>query len=310
LYGTSSLPVSFGHLSDEALLAELHACVATSRENDARMVLFLIEVDVRRLYLARAYSSMYDFCKRKLGLSDGQTCRRLAAARLVKDYPFILPLLVRGETHMSTLAQIRSFVTPKNAHALIAETAGKNRHEVDYILAQRFNLDRTSPSSRDVIVIDRELETLIQRAYELDCHAVPDGDRLELTKRAYRALIAAGEKKQRAKTERPRPPPTQRTKTIPRASTREMFAEHGEQCCYVDPISGERCPSRVFIQRNHRDMRVHGGTHESTNLEPVCGPHNRYLAALALGRERIDRAIRLRQRRLANGTDDPDEGSS
>ena len=300
--------MTFEHLSDEALLAELQACVAAGRENDARMIRYLVAVDVRRIYLARACSSLYEFCKRRLGLSDGQAYRRVAAARVVRDYPFVLPLLVRGETHMSTLAQIRMYLTPANVHELVADTAGKNRDQVDHILAVRFGLERM-PSTRNAIFPDRELEALIQRAFELECHSVPNADRLELTKRAYRALIADGEKKRRAKALRPKATasPHTPTKGISRAATREMFEQHGEQCSYVDRTTGERCQSRVFIQRNHRLMQALGGTGEAENLEPLCGPHNRYCAELILGRERINRAIRLRQRRLGRDGDDEDD---
>jgi hypothetical protein len=293
----SSVPPSLNadQLSDDALCAELEACVAVGRENDVRVLVYLMAVEERGLYLQRACSSMYDFCKRKLRFSDGQTYRRLMSARLAKRYPFLLPLIASGATHMSTLAQIKRFVTADNVHSLVAETAGKNRDEVDRVLARRFGVERTPLSSRGMILIDEELEGLIQRSFELECHAVPDGDRLKLAKRAFRSLIARAEKNKRATAERPRPAPTNPTKTIPRASTRAMFEKHGDQCSFVDPSTGERCGSRIFIQRNHRRMRVHGGTHDADNLDPHCGPHNRFLAALALGRERIQRAIRLRQ---------------
>lgn len=297
---STALPLNADALSDDALVAELDACVVAGRENDVRLLVYMIAMEKRGLYRLYACSSLYDYCKRKLRMSDGQTYRRIATARLVERYPFLLPLIASGVTHMSTLAHIRSFVTPDNVHALVADTAGKNRDEIDRILARRFGLERRVLSERGVIFVDEELDALIQRSFELECHAVPDGDRLKLAKRAFRALIAQAEKKQRAKADRPRPGPAKATKTIPRASTRAMFEKHGEQCCYVDPVTGERCGSRVFLQRNHRRMRVHGGTHEPENLEPLCGPHNRFLAALALGRERIDRAIRLRQQMRAD----------
>lgn len=301
-------PASFqsdvARLSDDALFAELEACVVAGRENDARLLVFLGAVEERRIYLLRACSSMYDYCRRRLRMSEGQAHRRIAAARLVKTYPFILPLIASGAMHMSTLAQIRSFVKPENVHALVADTAGKSRDDVDRILADRFGLDRHLMRARGVLVIDEELDALMRRAFELDCHAVPDGDRLKLAKRAFRTFIAEAERKQRATARRPRPGPTQPTKSIPRASTRAMFERHGEQCCYVDPVTGERCGSRVFVQRNHRRMRVHGGGHEAENLDPHCGPHNRFLAALALGRERIERAIRRRRQQGRQGEED------
>ena len=117
-----------------------------------------------------------------------------------------------------------------------------------------------------------------------------------MAKRAFRLLIADEERRTRARAERPRPAPVVTTKNIPRASTRAMFEKHGEQCAYVDPKTGERCPSRVFIQREHRRMRCRGGGHEATNLEPMCGPHDRLLPELALGRGFVERRVDFRQR--------------
>jgi len=74
-----------------------------------------------------------------------------------------------------------------------------------------------------------------------------------------------------------------------------MFAEHGDQCSYADPRTGERCPSRAFIERDHRHMQCHGGTHDETNLRPMCRPHNLWLAKQALGREYVEGCIHFRQ---------------
>lgn len=299
------LPTQAEHLPDDVLLAELHACAVLARENDARMLVFLGEVEHRGIYLLRACSSMYDYCKRKLLMSDGQAYRRIAAARLVRRYPFLTALIARGVTHISTLAQIHTFVSDENVHALVADTAGKSRDEVDRVLGERFGLSRRPLSPKGVIVIDDELAGLIQRAFELECHAVPDGDRLKLAKRAFRALIAASEKRTRGKAARPRPARTEATSDISRESRRVMYETHGEQCSYVDETTGDRCGSRVFVQPDHIKMRVHGGSHAAVNLKPMCGPHNRLLAVLALGRERIQRAIRLRQRRSSDGEEPP-----
>jgi hypothetical protein len=291
------------HLSDDALVDELTACCVTSRKVDARILVFLGMVEERSIFLLRACSSMWDFCRRKLGLSGGQAHRRIASARLAMRYPFILPLVEQGIVHLSTLAQIQVFVSDDNAHALIADTAGKSRDEVDRVLEQRFGFQKKRKQRRGMLETDDELEGLIERARELTSHVYPDGDRLKIAKRAFRVFIAEAEKKVRAKADRPRATQTPAsasvsaataataTKSIPRASTRAMFERHGEQCCYVDEKTGERCPSRMFIQRDHRLMRSRGGTHDPKNLRPMCGPHNRLLARLALGRAYVERRI-------------------
>lgn len=141
-----------------------------------------------------------------------------------------------------------------------------------------------------------ELLRLMDRARELLSHSIPSGDRLEIAKVAFHVLIAHLEKTKRAKTDTPRPAPSEPTQGISRHATRETFERDGDQCSYVDPRTGARCPSRAFIQRNHVVMRVHGGTDEATNLEPTCGPHNRLLAKLALGRAHVEERIHCRQR--------------
>jgi len=228
------------HLSDDALLAELTACCVAGRKNDVRVVAFLIAIEERGIHLLRACSSMFDFCQRKLGMSGGQAWRRIASARLAKKYPFILPLLESGLTHLSTLAQIKVFVTDENVHALVADTAGKTRDQVDRILADRFGLPERPKQTRGVLPIDDELEALMERARELTSHAVPDGDRLVLAKRAFRTYIAELEKKQRAKAKRPRPAPAQPTKSIPRASS---FNGTIGECARM----AERMTPRIFV---------------------------------------------------------------
>jgi hypothetical protein len=274
------------HLSDDALLAQLTACCVLGRKVDARVISYLIEVEERRIHLLRACSSMWDFATRKLGFSGGQAYRRIACARLVKRYPFILPLIENGFTHMSTLAQIHLFVGDDNVHALVADTAGKSRDAIDQILAERFGVRRKEKQERGVVYTDEELEGLIERARELTSHVIPDGDRLKMAKRAFRLLIADEERRTRATAERPRPAPpatSVATKSISRASTRAMFERHGEQCCYVDPKSGERCPSRVFIERDHRRMRAAAAAAMRRRISSrcagrtiVCSPSSRW----------------------------------
>jgi hypothetical protein len=300
-----AIDTNLDHLSDDALLAELSACCVAGRKLDVDVLVYLMGIEERRIHLLRACSSMWDFCRRKLGFSGGQTYRRLACARLARRYPFLLGLLQNGFTHMSTLAQIHLFVGDDNVHALVADTAGKSRDEVDRILADRFGLRKKAKVPRGTLEIDAELEELMTRARELTSHAIPDGDRLKMAKRAFRLLIADEERRQRARAERPRPAPLLPTKSIPRASTRAMFEKHGEQCCYVDPKTGERCPSRLFIQRDHRRMRCRGGGHGPENLLPLCGPHNRLLAELALGRDYVGGRIRFRQRKQKDANEPP-----
>jgi 5-methylcytosine-specific restriction endonuclease McrA len=287
---------TLAHLSNEDLVKQLMACAADRRRSTKLMLLLLVEVEKREIYLEVAASSMWDFCRRFLLMSHGTAYRFVRVARLCFDYPFILDGIERGELHLTTLTQIAPFIDAQNVEELVKETAGKKRGDVELCLARRFGKPLVNVSYGPLMPWDAELQDLIDRARELMSHAVPSGDVLELTKLAYRTLIHEAEKKTRAKATKPRPAPTKATKGISRHATREMFERHGEQCCYVDPKTGARCPSRGFLQRDHIVLRAHGGGNESTNLRPLCARHNVFLAKRALGRAYVERRIRGRQK--------------
>jgi hypothetical protein len=273
---------TLAHLSNEQVLDKL--------------LVFLIEVETREIHLEVAASSMWDFCRRFLLMSHGTAYRFVRVARLCLDYPFILDGIERGELHLTTLTQIAPFVREDNVDELVKETAGKKRIDVELTLARRFAKPLVNVSYGPLMPWDAELQDMIDRARELMSHEVPSGDVLELTKLAYRRLIEDAEKKKRARAKTPRPAPKNVTKGISRHATREMFARHGEQCCYVDPKTGARCPSRAFLQRDHIVLRAHGGSNESKNLRPLCARHNVFLAKRALGRAYVERRIRGRKK--------------
>jgi hypothetical protein len=287
---------SLAHLSDEELVTELMACCLDARRSKVRTLMFLAEVEERRIHLLAAASSMWDYARRFLRMSHGTAYRHIAGARLCRRFPFLLERIERGELHLTALAQIASVLTEDNVHELVDETKGKSRTEIDLVLRKWFGVE-PGRGSGNPLPYDEELLAMVRRAEELLSHSFPNCDRLAISKLAYGVFIQYLERGKRAKADNPRPAPTEPTKSISRHATREMFEEHGDQCCYVDERTGARCPSRAFIQRDHRHMQAHGGTHEAKNLRPLCGPHNRLLAELALGREYVQSRIHCRQQK-------------
>ena len=146
----------------------------------------------------------------------------------------------------------------------------------------------TTDAVLDVLATERELR--VQQV-------------VRTARRAEVVLVVHLENKKRGKTDKPRPAPTKPTKGISRHATRKMFERDGDQCTYVDERTGERCTSRCYIQRDHRRMRAHGGSHDEHNLRSACGPHNLLYAKLALGHAYVERRIQERQQN--KNTEDP-----
>jgi hypothetical protein len=124
-------------LSDDALVASLRDICASARRLDVRLIAHLIEVEDRRLHLAMACSSLFDFCVRRLGMSEGAAFRRINAARLVRRFPGLAAHLESGHLHLSTLVLLRDHLSESNVEALVAAVAGKTKREVEELLARR-----------------------------------------------------------------------------------------------------------------------------------------------------------------------------
>ena len=80
---SSSGSNSENRLSDGDLLDRLAKTRGTEREVQRRIVLYLAEVERRRLYLPLAYGSLFEFCTDYLKYSRSSAARRINAARCI-----------------------------------------------------------------------------------------------------------------------------------------------------------------------------------------------------------------------------------
>jgi 5-methylcytosine-specific restriction endonuclease McrA len=125
-------------LSNEQLLSDLHSLAGHGRVVLARLIAHLGEVEERRLDLASACSSLFDFCVRRLGMGEDEACRRVAAARLVRRFPAALGMIERGEIHLTSLLLLREHLTDENHEELLGAATGLSKNEVQHLIATRF----------------------------------------------------------------------------------------------------------------------------------------------------------------------------
>jgi hypothetical protein len=125
-------------LSDNELLRSVVALVGSERQVLARIVAHLVEVEDRRLHLRLGFSSMFDYCLRRLALSEGEAFRRVTAARLARRFPAIFALLAEGDLHLSALCLLRDHLTQDNHRELFEAASRKTKKQVEELLAARF----------------------------------------------------------------------------------------------------------------------------------------------------------------------------
>ncbi len=135
---SSSISKHMDQLSDDEVLANLGGVIGSRRRVTAELVAYLGEVEARRLELREACSSMYEFCCRKLRLSEGSAHRHLAAARVARSYPVVLDLLRKGRIHVTALSMLQKHLRPENYAELLAQACGKSKAEVELLIRSYF----------------------------------------------------------------------------------------------------------------------------------------------------------------------------
>ncbi|PIR23589.1 MAG: hypothetical protein COV44_01965 [Deltaproteobacteria bacterium CG11_big_fil_rev_8_21_14_0_20_45_16] len=100
-------------LKDDELLGHIQNISASERKIYADIIEALEEIERRKLYLARGYSSLFSFCTEFLKYSEGAAQRRIASMRLVKILPPAEKSIVKTKieagsinlTHLSKVSQ-------------------------------------------------------------------------------------------------------------------------------------------------------------------------------------------------------------
>jgi hypothetical protein len=118
-------------LTDAELDGRLHRLVRGERQVLVLFLAHLGEFERRRAHEARSYPSAFEYCTKRLGLSEAEAFLRIRAARIVRDYPEAFEMLADGGIHLSGLARLSPHLSAANAARLLASARGKTRREVE-----------------------------------------------------------------------------------------------------------------------------------------------------------------------------------
>ena len=97
-------------ISNDALIEDLKKMVADERKLLTTILHHLKEVEERRLYLERGYSSLFAFITEELGYSESAAQRRIQAMRLMRDVPKVEEKIESGKLSLSVASQVQSFI--------------------------------------------------------------------------------------------------------------------------------------------------------------------------------------------------------
>ncbi len=108
-----------------------------SRGVEAELLVHLGEIDERKLYLDRAFSSMFAFCVGELGFSEDAACNRINVARAARRLPVILEAVRSGQVHLAGLRLRAPHLTTDNQCKVLAEAAGKSKRAAPILACSR-----------------------------------------------------------------------------------------------------------------------------------------------------------------------------
>jgi hypothetical protein len=126
---------SFTHLDDRSLLDTVKQLALEERRATATLLRALMEIDARQLYLGEGCASMFVYCTRVLGLSEGGAYNRIEVARAARRFPAILQLFEQGTVTLTAVRLLAPHLTPENHVAVLDAARHKSKREVELLVA-------------------------------------------------------------------------------------------------------------------------------------------------------------------------------
>ena len=133
-------------LSNQELESQLKQLVQRERQLLHVILQHINEFATRKLYLERAYSSLYEYLTKELGYSGSAAMRRIEAARLLRDVPVVAQKIQEGTLNLSQIGELSRSIKEKESttglkvtelqkEGLVARIIGKTTLETQKELA-------------------------------------------------------------------------------------------------------------------------------------------------------------------------------
>ena len=206
------------NVSNTNLLSKTHDLVQDERRITVELIEHLREIEARMLYAEVGYSSLFEFCVRHLGLSEGSAYRRISALRLIKEVPEVRDQIEAGTFSLSNAARVQAVFrtekkngkkrSPAEKKVIIDRVQGLSKKECELTLMQlapeatlssgeQFEkLRLLTPEKTELkMVLDKVTLEKADRLRDHLSHVMPYGNYADLFERLVDEKLRAMEKK-------------------------------------------------------------------------------------------------------------------
>src|SRR5919204_484436 len=144
---TNATP-SLDSFANADLLSTTRELVRKSQFIEADLLVYLGEIDDRKLYLDCAHPSMFAFCLDELGFSECAAYNRITVARIGRRLPAVIEAVRSRRVHLAGLRLLAPHLTTDNHEVLLAQAAGKSKREIEEMVARLWPLPPVPTSIR------------------------------------------------------------------------------------------------------------------------------------------------------------------
>lgn len=148
--------MSIQRMKNQEIETNLKKLVSQERELLHEILLHIQQVEVRRIYLDRAYASTYEYLVKELSYSGSAAMRRIEAARLLKQIPSLSEQIESGGVNLSQIGELSRALKEKEKGSgqkvsllqkkdIIANIAGKSVSETQKEIALALDLALKEP---------------------------------------------------------------------------------------------------------------------------------------------------------------------
>ena len=123
-------------LATEELHRMAENLVKAEQESAACLIAHLSEISKRKAHIELGYGNLYDYCKRRLGLSEGSTHLRVQVAKVCRRIPLVLERLGENRISLTVAGILAPHLDETNAEKLLSDCERMTKRQVNEYLVR------------------------------------------------------------------------------------------------------------------------------------------------------------------------------
>ena len=282
-------------LTDSQVEKQLQRLLGSEKQTLFEVLVHISEVDARKIFLRRAYGTLWDYLIQDCRYSPPAAQRRIDTVRLSFEIPDVLPRIRDGKLNLFQISTLQKGVRQKEKTGkvsteekmlLLGKLETTHFKETERVVALALGLKvierssfkaQTDESVRMAVTLSKECWLLLERCREILSQVVPSGAHSEVLEKVLEYFVSKQDLFLRTVTSESEVNPRQKHGPLPK-KLREQILRRDKHCQFFDEQTQRTCGSTLRLQVDHIKMRCHGGTNEPANLRALCAAHNRQAA--------------------------------